>query len=78
MGIGKAVARRLIAEGVHVVALDVNADALATARNELGPEFEPLVGGDAAVFVGIGTVCESKTKRPGVNGDTETLQKLFS
>jgi NAD(P)-dependent dehydrogenase (short-subunit alcohol dehydrogenase family) len=44
MGIGKAVAARLIADGVHVVGLDVNADALATARTELGAQFEPLVG----------------------------------
>jgi NAD(P)-dependent dehydrogenase (short-subunit alcohol dehydrogenase family) len=44
MGIGKAVAARLIADGVHVVALDVNADALATAHDELGSTFEPLVG----------------------------------
>ena len=41
-------------------------------------EFQPLVGGDATVFVGVGAVCERKTKRPGVNSDTETLQKLFS
>jgi NAD(P)-dependent dehydrogenase (short-subunit alcohol dehydrogenase family) len=44
MGIGKAVAARLIADGVHVVALDVNGDALAGARTELGSQFEPLVG----------------------------------
>jgi NAD(P)-dependent dehydrogenase (short-subunit alcohol dehydrogenase family) len=44
MGIGKAVAARLIADGVHVVGVDVNADALANARDELGPRYEPLVG----------------------------------
>ncbi len=44
MGIGKAVAARLIADGVHVVGVDVNAAALASARDELGPRFEPLVG----------------------------------
>jgi NAD(P)-dependent dehydrogenase (short-subunit alcohol dehydrogenase family) len=44
MGIGKAVAARLIADGVHVVGVDVNADALASAREDLGPLLEPLVG----------------------------------
>jgi NAD(P)-dependent dehydrogenase (short-subunit alcohol dehydrogenase family) len=44
MGIGKAVAARLIDDGVHVVGVDVNADALASARDELGPRLEPLVG----------------------------------
>src|SRR4051812_34741663 len=44
MGIGRAVAERLIAEGVHVVALDVNADALAATGAELGQRFEPVVG----------------------------------
>jgi NAD(P)-dependent dehydrogenase (short-subunit alcohol dehydrogenase family) len=44
MGIGKAVSQRLIADGVHVVGLDVNGDALATAREELGSRFEPVVG----------------------------------
>ena len=47
-------------------------------QNGVAQELEPFVGGDAAVFVGVGTVCERKTKRPGVNSDTETLQKLFS
>jgi NAD(P)-dependent dehydrogenase (short-subunit alcohol dehydrogenase family) len=44
MGIGKAVAARLIADGLRVVGLDVNADALATTREELGSRFEPVVG----------------------------------
>ena len=48
------------------------------AQDGVTQELEPFVGGDAAVFVGVGTVCERKTKRPGVNRDTETLQKLFS
>ena len=47
-------------------------------QNGVAQELEPFVGGNAAVFVGVGTVCERKTKRPGVNSDTETLQKLFS
>jgi NADP-dependent 3-hydroxy acid dehydrogenase YdfG len=44
MGIGRAVAERLIADGIHVVALDLNAEALAEARAELGDLFEPVVG----------------------------------
>lgn len=44
MGIGRAVAERLIADGVHVVALDVNDDALAATSAELGQRFEPVVG----------------------------------
>lgn len=44
MGIGRAVAEKLIADGIHVVALDLNADALAQAREELGDLFEPVVG----------------------------------
>jgi NAD(P)-dependent dehydrogenase (short-subunit alcohol dehydrogenase family) len=44
MGIGKAVAARLIADSVHVIGLDVNGDALAAARTELGSRFEPVVG----------------------------------
>jgi NAD(P)-dependent dehydrogenase (short-subunit alcohol dehydrogenase family) len=44
MGIGRGVAERLIADGVHVVALDLNAEALASTRSELGERFEPVVG----------------------------------
>jgi NAD(P)-dependent dehydrogenase (short-subunit alcohol dehydrogenase family) len=45
MGIGKAIALKLIAEGVHVVAVDWNLDALAELEEtvaELGQSFEPL------------------------------------
>ena len=48
------------------------------AQDGVAQELKALVGGYAAVFVGVRTVCQSKTKRPGVNEDTETLQKLFS
>ena len=48
------------------------------AQNGVAQELQAFVGGYAAVFVGIRTVCQSKTKRLGVNEDTETLQKLFS
>jgi NAD(P)-dependent dehydrogenase (short-subunit alcohol dehydrogenase family) len=44
LGIGRAVAERLIADGVHVVALDLNAEALASAKTDLGDRFEPVVG----------------------------------
>jgi NAD(P)-dependent dehydrogenase (short-subunit alcohol dehydrogenase family) len=44
MGIGRAVAERLVADGIYVVGLDRNADALAAAGEEIGGEFEPLVG----------------------------------
>src|SRR2546430_840257 len=44
MGIGRAIAARLIADGVHVVALDLNGEALKSAAAELGDRFEPVVG----------------------------------
>jgi NAD(P)-dependent dehydrogenase (short-subunit alcohol dehydrogenase family) len=44
MGIGRAVAERLIADGVSVTALDRNADALASAKDEIGERYEPVVG----------------------------------
>ena len=50
MGIGRAIAARLIADGVHVVALDLNGEALESAAAELGDRFEP-VAGDLAHWV---------------------------
>ena len=44
MGIGRAVAERLIAEGVYVVGLDRNQEALAATRTDLGERFEPVTG----------------------------------
>ena len=44
MGMGKAISQRLIAEGVTVVGLDLNPDALQAARAELGDKFEPVTG----------------------------------
>lgn len=44
MGIGKAIASRLIAEGVHVVAVDYNAQKLAETVSELGTQSTALVG----------------------------------
>jgi NAD(P)-dependent dehydrogenase (short-subunit alcohol dehydrogenase family) len=42
MGIGKAIARKLVHEGVHVVAVDWNGDALRETVDELGGAVEPL------------------------------------
>lgn len=44
MGIGRAVAERLVADGIHVVALDRDASALEAARADLGELFEPVIG----------------------------------
>ena len=44
MGMGRAISARLIADGTHVVALDVDGDALEAARSELGERYEPLLG----------------------------------
>ncbi len=44
MGMGKAISQRLIAEGVTVVGLDLNPDALEAARAELGDKFQPVTG----------------------------------
>ncbi len=44
MGMGKAISQRLIADGVTVVGLDLNPDALEAARAELGDAFEPVTG----------------------------------
>src|SRR5438445_9227555 len=44
MGMGRAIAARLISDGTHVVAFDVDGDALEAARGEHGERFEPLVG----------------------------------
>jgi NAD(P)-dependent dehydrogenase (short-subunit alcohol dehydrogenase family) len=44
MGIGRAIAAQLVSDGIHVVALDRDGDALEVARGELGELYEPLVG----------------------------------
>ena len=43
-GIGRAIAARLIAEGVQVAALDTDAAGLERARAELGEAYLPVVG----------------------------------
>jgi NAD(P)-dependent dehydrogenase (short-subunit alcohol dehydrogenase family) len=43
-GIGRAIAARLLLDGAHVVALDVDENALDAAGRELGERFQPLVG----------------------------------
>jgi NAD(P)-dependent dehydrogenase (short-subunit alcohol dehydrogenase family) len=44
MGAGKAIAARLLADGLHVVGVDWNAEALEPAAAELGPAFQPVHG----------------------------------
>jgi NAD(P)-dependent dehydrogenase (short-subunit alcohol dehydrogenase family) len=44
MGVGKAIARRLVADGVHVVAVDWNRAALDAAVAEIGGTIEGLHG----------------------------------
>jgi NAD(P)-dependent dehydrogenase (short-subunit alcohol dehydrogenase family) len=44
MGIGKAITRRLVADGLHVVAVDLQAEALAATVAEIGGSVEPVVG----------------------------------
>ena len=44
MGIGKAIARSLVADGVHVVGVDWDRDALAATAAEVGERFEPVHG----------------------------------
>jgi NAD(P)-dependent dehydrogenase (short-subunit alcohol dehydrogenase family) len=44
MGIGKAIARRLVADGVHVVAIDLNAAALNATSAEIGGGIAPVIG----------------------------------
>ena len=43
-GIGRAVAARLLEDGVHVVAVDVDAVVLEAVSGELGDRFTPVVG----------------------------------
>jgi len=44
-GIGRSIADRLIADGIHVVGVDVDEAGLEEARSQHGERFEPL-GGD--------------------------------
>jgi len=44
MGIGKEIARRLVADGYRVVAVDLDEGALTATVGELGAAVEPLVG----------------------------------
>lgn len=44
MGIGKAITHRLVADGIHVVAVDLNAEALAELASELSAGITPLAG----------------------------------
>jgi len=44
MGIGKAICRRMVADGIYVIAVDLNEAALAAMVREIGGAIEPLVG----------------------------------
>lgn len=54
-GIGQATARRLLAEGAHVVLCDIDAEALASARAEIAQEF----GQDMVAAFPVDVVSES-------------------
>lgn len=43
-GIGRAIAERLIEDGAHVVALDIDRTALTCEARRLGDRYQPLVG----------------------------------
>jgi meso-butanediol dehydrogenase/(S,S)-butanediol dehydrogenase/diacetyl reductase len=63
-GIGLATARRLNAEGAHVVLVDRSQDVLATVVAELGPGFEGLTG-DVADADGISRIVDDVVARHG-------------
>jgi NAD(P)-dependent dehydrogenase (short-subunit alcohol dehydrogenase family) len=44
VGIGRAITERLLADGVRVVGLDLDAEAVERAADELGSGFEPVLG----------------------------------
>lgn len=60
-GIGKSIARRLVVEGEHVVALDIDEKALAATVAEIGGSIEGLVGdvGDWQAHVRAADAAES-------------------
>jgi NAD(P)-dependent dehydrogenase (short-subunit alcohol dehydrogenase family) len=43
-GIGRSIADRLIADGIHVIGVDVDEAGLEEARSQHGERFEPVVG----------------------------------
>lgn len=43
-GIGLAIAERLLVDGAHVIAVDLDEASLVNAAERLGPHYEPLVG----------------------------------
>jgi hypothetical protein len=47
-------------------------------QNGVPEELETLIGGNPTVLIRLCAMFQSKTMGLGVNGDTETLQKLFS
>ncbi len=62
MGMGLEISRRLVADGVSVVGIDINAAALEEAHGELGDGFEPFAGdvGDWSTHVGAADAAERR------------------
>ncbi len=62
MGIGKAIVQRLLADGIGVVSIDYNEDALRATVDELGPSVFPVVGdvGDWSTHERAADLAESK------------------
>lgn len=61
MGIGKAIARRLVADGTHVIGIDYNKEALAATVAEIGAGIEPVEGdvGDWETHVRAADIAQS-------------------
>ncbi|MCU0905954.1 MAG: SDR family oxidoreductase [Rhodobacteraceae bacterium] len=65
--IGRATAHRLVAAGITVHGIDIDADALDRAAAEVGPGFVPLVG-DLATEAGVTAACDAVLSAAGPVG----------
>ncbi len=61
-GIGRAIARRMAAEGAQVVVNDLDAEAVTAVAEEIGGHAVP---GDAATEAGVAALVEDATERLG-------------
>ena len=61
-GIGRAIARRMVAEGAQVVVNDLDAEAVTAVAEEIGGHAVP---GDAATEAGVAALVEDATERLG-------------
>ena len=61
-GIGRAIARRMAAEGARVVVNDLDAEAVTAVAEEIGGHAVP---GDAATEAGVAALVEDATERLG-------------